>query len=100
MNLILIISKEKVGLITDVDQHLFVETSMPGGYVYHGDCILKTDPTVQRTGEKLGTIFLDMNSFRPLAMFHYSFQCGNYRWIYNTHDSTFPDIATVEENGP
>jgi hypothetical protein len=45
MDLILKISKEEIGLITDVDQHLFFERSMRVGYDFNGDRILKTDPT-------------------------------------------------------
>jgi len=51
IDLILKISNEKIGLITVVDQQLFVERSMRGGSVFHEDCILETNPTEQRTSK-------------------------------------------------
>jgi len=65
MDLILKISKEEIGLITDVYQLLFIET-IREGYVFNGDLILETDPTEQCTSENLITVFLDMNSLSPL----------------------------------
>ena len=71
MDLILKISREEIGLITDVDQHLFVERSMRGGYFFHGDRILTTDPSEQNsTCVKSNAVFLDMNSLYPSAMSH------------------------------
>ena len=61
MGLTLKISKENISLITDVDQHLFVERSTRGRYVFHGDRILEADPTGQPTGEKSDAIFLSVN---------------------------------------
>ena len=98
MDLILKISREEIGLITDVDQHLFVERSMRGGYVFHGDRVLSTDSSGQSTGAKSNAVFLDMNSLYPSAMSHYSLPCGNYQWLENPCE--FPDITTVEDNGP
>ena len=47
MDLILEISKEEIGLIADVDQHLFVKILMRGGFVFQGDRILeRTYPVV------------------------------------------------------
>ena len=58
MDLILKISKEEIGLITDVDQHLFVERLMRRGSVFHGVRILKTDSTEQNsTVEKSAAVF-------------------------------------------
>ena len=87
MDLILKISREEIGLITDVDQHLFVELSMRGGYVFHGDRVLSTDPSGQSTGVKSNAVFLDMNSLYPSAMSHYSLPCGNYQWLENPCES-------------
>jgi hypothetical protein len=56
MDLILKISNAEIGLINDVDQHLFVERSMRRGHLFHGDRFLETDPTVQRTDEKSNTV--------------------------------------------
>jgi len=52
MDLILKISKEEIGLITDVYQRLFVERSMRGGYAFYWDLYLEIYPTGQSTGEK------------------------------------------------
>ena len=99
MDLILRISRKEIGMITDRDQQLFVERSMRGGGVIHGDGILETDPTGQRTGDKLNVVFLDMNSLYPFAISHYSLPCGN-KWLDNTFALNFPEIATFETNGP
>jgi len=71
---------------------------MRGGYVFHGDRVLSTDPSGQSTGAKSNAVFLDMNSLYPSAMSHYSLPCGNYQWLENPCE--FPDITTVEDNGP
>ena len=81
MDLILKISGAEIGLITDVDQHLFLETLMQGGCIFHGDRILGTDPTGQLTGEKSDAVFLDMNSLYPSAMSHFYLPCGNYNGL-------------------
>jgi hypothetical protein len=99
MDLTLKISEGKIGLITDVDQHLFVEKFMRGGYVFNRDHSLKTDPTGQRTGEKLNAVFLDMNSLYPSAMSHFYLPRGNYQWLDNCSAPDFPSIHTFEENG-
>ena len=100
MNLILKISGAEIGLIIDVDQHLFVETLMRGGYIFHGDRILGTDPTGQLTGEKSDAVFLDMIFLYPSAMSHFYLLCGNYQWLDNPSAPNFPNIHTVKENGP
>ena len=51
-DLILKISKEKRGLTTAVNKNLFAEKYLRGGYVFYGNCIMETDPTGKRTGEK------------------------------------------------
>ena len=56
INLFLETSDEKIGLITNVDQHLFVEISMRRGYIFNRDRILKTDPTGQRTSYKSNAV--------------------------------------------
>ena len=68
MNLIFKFSNEKIGLITDVDQYLFVERFIRDCYVFNGDCILETDPTGQRNGEKSNKVFLDMNFLNPSVL--------------------------------
>ena len=100
MDLILKISGEKIGLITDIDQHLFIERSMRGGFVFHGDRILETDPTGEKTGTKSNAVFLDMNSLYPSAMSHYALPCGDYKWLNDPQAPHFPNIDSVEENGP
>jgi hypothetical protein len=57
MELTLKITREEIGLITDVDQHLFVEKPMRGGYLFHGDHVLTTDPTGQDTSVKSNAVF-------------------------------------------
>ena len=57
MDLILKISNEKKGLMTDVDQHLIVIR--------------------RQTGEKLNEKFLDMNFLYPLVISHFSLPRGN-----------------------
>jgi hypothetical protein len=98
MDLILKISKEEIGLITDVYQHLFVERSMRGGYVFHGNRFLTTDPSGHDTGVKSNAVFLDMNSLYSSAVYYYSFPCGNYKWLDNLCE--FPEIHIVKDNGP
>jgi hypothetical protein len=73
---------------------------MRGGYVFHGNRILETDPTGEKTGEKSDEVFLDMNSLYPSVMSHYSLPCGDYKWLNDPFASNFPNIASVEENGP
>ena len=90
MDLILKISGEKIGLITDIDQHLFIERSMRGGFVFHGDRILETDPTGEKTGTKSDAVFLDMNSLYPSAMSHYALPCGDYKWLNDPQAPHFP----------
>jgi hypothetical protein len=83
-----------------MDQNLFVERSMQGGYVFHGDRILETDPTGQLTGEKSNAVFLDMNFLSPSAMSHVYLLSGNYQWLDNPSSPDFPNIHTLDENGP
>ena len=71
IGLILKISKEEIGLITDVDRPLCVERSMRGGYVFQGDRILESESTGQHAGEKPNTVFLDMNSFYRVVTFQW-----------------------------
>jgi hypothetical protein len=33
-------------------------------------------------------------------MSHFYLPCGNYQWLGNPSASDFPNIQTVEENGP
>ena len=63
MDLILKISYEGIGQIADVDQHLFVERSLWGGYDYNGDHILETDLTRQHTWKSRMRFFCIWNSF-------------------------------------
>ena len=100
MDLILKISGEKIGLITDIDQHLFIERSMRFGYVFHGDRILETDPTGEKTGTKSDAVFLDMNSLYPSAISHSALPCDDYKWLNDPQAPHFPNIDSVEENGP
>ena len=98
MELVLTIRKEEMVLITDMDQHLFVERSMRCRYVFYRGCFLETDPNGQRTDEKSNAVFLDVKSPYPSAMSHYYLPCGNYQWLKNPWDPNFPDIGTVEKN--
>ena len=98
MDLILKISKEEKGLITDMDQHLFAERSRRGGYAFFGDFILKTDPILQRAGEKSNAVFLNMSSVYPSAMSHFNWPYWNYKWLDNRCAPNFPFISTFEEN--
>ena len=100
MDLILKISNTKIGLITDVDQQLFVERSMRGGYVFHGDRILETNQTGPHTGEKPNVVFLDMNSLYLSAMSHFSLPWGHYTGLDYPSKPNLPDITSIEENGP
>ena len=70
---------------------------MRGGYVFHGDRILETDPTGLRIGENLRWSFYGYEF--PLSVGNVSllFAC---MVIDNPCASDFPDTATVEENGP
>ena len=73
MVLFLKISKQEIGLITDVVQHFFLLRSMRGECVFHGNRILETEPTGQRIGENLNAVFLDMTSLYASAVSHVSF---------------------------
>jgi hypothetical protein len=54
----LILNQQRRNRSFTVDQHLFVERSMRGGYVFHGNRILKTDSTEQNsTVEKSAAVF-------------------------------------------
>ena len=98
MDLILKLSHEKLGVITDVDQHLFLEKSMQGGYVFHGDRIMGTAATGQRTGEKSNMLYLDMDSLYPSAISHLRLPHRNNKWLENPSASNFPDVSSVKEN--
>jgi hypothetical protein len=41
-----------------------------------------------------------MNSLCPSAISHFYSPCGNYQWLDNPSTPDFPNIDTVEENGP
>ena len=73
---------------------------MRGGFVFHGDRILETDPTGEKTGTKSDAVFLDMNSLYPSAMSHYALPCDDYKWLNDPQAPHFPNIDSVEENGP
>ena len=77
----------------------FIERSMRGGYVFHGDCFMETEPIAQRTGEKLSVVFLDIKPFYPLVLFHFSLPCGNYKWLDNPSAQNLPNISIVKRNG-
>ena len=95
MNLVLNFSKENIGKITDMDQHLFVKISIREGCVFHRHRILETDPTGQHTEEKLDAFFLDKKSFYLSATSHYSLACGNYQWLNNSRDPNFPTLLLL-----
>ena len=72
-----------------MNKNLFVEKYLRGGYVFHGNRIMETDPTGQRTGEKFDIVFRNMNLFHMLVMSHYSLPCGNYKWLNSLCDPNF-----------
>ena len=61
---------------------------------------METDPTGEKTGTKSNAVFLDMNSLDPSAMSHYALPCGDYKWLNDPQAPHFPNIDSVEENGP
>jgi len=77
MDLILKVGKEEIGVIADMDQHLFVERSTRGVYVFHRNCILVIYPTGQRTAEKSDVVFLDMNFLYRSVMSNNSLTFSN-----------------------
>ena len=98
MDLVLQINNEKTALITDMDQHLYVEWSMKGGY-FTRIVSRKLNPTGQRTDLKLDAVLLDIDSLYLLVLSHYSLPCGKYQWLGNPYDSSLPNISNVVENG-
>ena len=94
-DLILKISKEKIGFVTNVDQRLFLEISLRGRYIFNGDCIPENDST----DKTLDEVLLDKNSHLS-AMSHYSLACGHYKWLSDPFSLNFPDIATFKGKGP
>ena len=100
MDIILQISNEKIGLITDGDQQLFVGGSLTGEYFFNGDIILENYPIGQCNGEKSNVFFFYVNSLHLCSMFHYCFRRANQKWLKNPCDLSFPFVSSAEENRP